>query len=176
MKIDKDHLYYGAALLQVAEDSRYTSINCFREGGNVVRCAYVVNDETGLFLKYKTAAASGFKYPATNNKKLDGNEYHFQFTAANLAALERLAVRKNKTVIGLVCVDDKQIYALKYDELKALQNHRTRMGDVPGGVLTVYVALLKGSGFQVFVPEKGRRGSMCGRINVKRQDFPGRVF
>ena len=52
MKISDGHLYHGSALLQIAEDPRFTAINSIEVAGKKSRSAYRINDSTGIFLKY----------------------------------------------------------------------------------------------------------------------------
>ena len=49
MKISDDHLYHGSALLQIAEDPRFTAINSIEVSGKKSRSAYRINDSTGIF-------------------------------------------------------------------------------------------------------------------------------
>ena len=52
MKIDDDHMYHGAVLLQIAEHPRFTAINTIELSGQKSRSAYRINDRIGIFLKY----------------------------------------------------------------------------------------------------------------------------
>ena len=54
MKINDDHMYHGAALIQIAEDPRFTAINVFQGGEGVSRSAFRINADIGVFLKYAT--------------------------------------------------------------------------------------------------------------------------
>ena len=73
MKIDNDHLYHGAALIQIAEHGHFTAINPLRVDNRTLRGAYRVNDTTGLFLKYCTAPRKPHdEYMFTFNRKRSG--------------------------------------------------------------------------------------------------------
>lgn len=118
MHIDKDHLYYGAAVIQIAEDEHYTSINQFSDTNGTtsqkMRCAYVVNHDTGVYLKYlKMTRRSTWDNKATH-------EYVFQFSRAELNKIELLATRHPKCFIGMICIESEEIICLSKAELDQL--------------------------------------------------------
>ena len=75
MKIHDDHMYHGAALIQIAEHPQFTAINSLRIRGNTVGNSYQINNDIAVSVKYAHAPVGGFK------------EYVFNFTEANLAEL-----------------------------------------------------------------------------------------
>jgi hypothetical protein len=60
MKINKNHLYHGAAIAQVVEHDKFTSIKTFEQNGT-----YEINGNAILALKYA--------------KEPKGNSYQFVF-------------------------------------------------------------------------------------------------
>ncbi|MGO9201683.1 MAG: hypothetical protein ACLQM8_14250 [Limisphaerales bacterium] len=84
MKINKDHLYHGAALTQVAEHPTFKAINELSLQGERSRCAFLVNTDIGLYLKYARIAREPF------------DEFIFTFSADNLSELEALKARSPK--------------------------------------------------------------------------------
>ncbi len=103
MKIDKDHLYYGAAVLQVAEDDRYTSINQFRKKGKTVRCACVVNNDMGLYLSYRARKSRTAKWDVGK-----ADEYPIQLDSGELSKIDDLSRQYPNTFLGLICVGNER--------------------------------------------------------------------
>ena len=60
MRIHDDHMYHGAALIQVAEHKSFTAINALKTSSGLHRNAYKINDEIGLYLK-SLLSKNGFK-------------------------------------------------------------------------------------------------------------------
>ena len=73
MQIDDDHMYYGAALTQIAEHPKFTAINAFNDWDASPECAYRINDEIAIYVKYSSKPAGVHK------------EYLFTFTSTQLA-------------------------------------------------------------------------------------------
>ena len=63
MKIADDHMYHGAALLQIAEHPRFTAINSIEVSDQKSRSAYRINDNIGIFLKYASKPSGIGEYP-----------------------------------------------------------------------------------------------------------------
>lgn len=92
MHINDDHLYHGAALTQIAEFPTFKAINAFEpKKGEKSRSAFIVNHDTGIYLKYASKPVGPFK------------EYVFTFTESNLAELETLKAHHARVFIVLVC-------------------------------------------------------------------------
>ena len=107
MKINDDHMYHGAALLQVAEDPRFTAINSIEISGQKSRSAYRINDSIGIFLKYASKPSRTF------------GEYTFTFTDDHLRELAEVDSRQvTNTFIALVCVKDREIACLTLPQLQ----------------------------------------------------------
>ena len=108
MKIDDNHMYHGAALLQIAEHPRFTAINTIEVLGQKSRNVYRINDSYGIFLKYASKPSENL------------GEYAFTFTDAHLEELDAVSSRMTKTVIALVCVKDREIAGLTFPQLEKL--------------------------------------------------------
>ena len=76
MRIDDDHLYHGAALIQIAEDKHFTAINALDKDGTGLSNAFRVNADIGVLLKYSSKPKGPVK------------EYQFTFTREHIAQLE----------------------------------------------------------------------------------------
>ena len=108
MRINDDHMYHGAALLQIAEDPRFTAINSIEVSGQRSRSAYRINDNTGIFLKY------------ASKPSINLGEYPFTFTGAHLQELDAVDSQMTNTFIALVCVEDREIACLALPQLQKL--------------------------------------------------------
>src|ERR1700730_11063603 len=108
MKIDDDHLYHGAALIQIAEHPQFTAINSFKGKLADYENAYRINSDIAVYLKYASKPTKSHQ------------EYVFTFNKANLAELEALAKVNGKTFLALVCVDAREVCCLPYDQLLRL--------------------------------------------------------
>ena len=175
-KIDDDHMYYGAALLQIAEHPQYTSINTYKRGEKPVRCCYVVNDEAGLYVKYRSKQQGAFRYKTTNGER-PGNEYHFVFDRKSRNTIDEMVQQRPSLFLALVCVEDRQICCISYEEFRNLVDKRHELlGGQESAQVAIYVAKIENSGFQVFVPTPKKRGSMNATTRVPQNAFPKKVF
>jgi hypothetical protein len=171
MTIDDDHLYYGAAIIQIAEDPSFTAINTYKEHSRPVECSYQVNGDIGVYLKYRTKPVRKYKE--------DGKaaaEYQFHFNGDAQAVLERMHKKYGNVYIGLVCVDLREICCISYDEFTDMRDRRK---DDAGAEdqLTIYVSLRDGSAFRAYVVPSGTKGRILGSANVvSRNKFPRRIF
>ena len=121
MKIDDDHMFHGAALIQIAEDPQFTAINSFKLAAGVSRSAYRINDDIGVYLKYASEPTPAFR------------EYGFTFQKQHLAELEEISKAAVKVFVALVCVKARQVCCLPYQDLLTLVNtRRAAKGSPPG--------------------------------------------
>ena len=172
MRIDKDHLYYGAAVIQIAEHPSFTAINDFKRKNATVRCAYWVNQNIGIYLKYRTSADRVARW---GDK--DANEYIFSFNTENLDHIQAMNRKGTSTFIALICVEEKQICCISAGELNALIARRQEAKGKAENQYTVVVALLPRSKFRTFVTPPARRNTVLGEpMLVAQNDFPDRLF
>ena len=165
MKINDDHMFHGAALTQIAEDPRFTAINALKDGQEVSRSAFRINDDIGVYLKYATK-------PTPSH-----DEYVFQFTAQHLEELERIRELVPHAYLALVCVEGREICCLTHAQLKGLVKRRRRAKGEDEEQYTILVSMPFRKEFRVYVNAPGRKNTLLGEaILVPRRAFPGRIF
>lgn len=165
MKVDDDHLYHGAALIQIAEESRFTAINSLQLRGRVSRSAYRINDDIGIYLKY------------SNRPTPSHHEYAFTFAAQQLRELAHIDQAMNRTYLALVCVKDRQICCLPYSSLMSMVEARKAAKGSTEDQYVVLATLPEGGKFRVYVNQPSRRNAVLGnRILISRSAFPGSLF
>lgn len=165
MNVKDDHLYHGAALIQIAEDPQFTAINSLRLRNNVVRSAYKVNDEIAVYFKYASAPKGVYK------------EYHFGFSKSNLNDLQAIAQQNPKTFLGLVCVKDREVCCISYAELKRLVDARTQKNGAPEQQYDVIVTAEKGKKLRVYMNAPGKKRTILTTpLKVSRSAFPELIF
>jgi hypothetical protein len=165
MKVDDDHMYHGAALIQIAEHPQFTAINSFK--GKLVdyENAYRINNDVAVYLKYASKPTKSF------------SEYVFTFTKAHLDELEAISKAAPKTFLALVCVKAREVCCLSYGQLLSLVQERHK---AYGGVENQYVVLVtaqKGSSLHVYVNAPHKKKTKLGKdIVVSRNAFPNELF
>jgi hypothetical protein len=166
MKIADDHLYHGAALIQIAEHEQFTSINSLTIKSKVVHNAFRINDGIGVYLKYASKPKGKYK------------EYVFTFTKDHLDQFARIDEVTDTFFLGLVCVGGKEICALPYSSLLELIKRRRKDNhDEEEEQYTLLLTLPKDSAFRVYISPVGTKGKMLGKeIKVARNRFPNAMF
>ncbi len=165
MKIDKDHMYHGAALIQIAEHPQFTAINAFNFANRGrSRSAYRINDSIGVYLKYAVA-------PTPSH-----GEYVFTFNSEHLSELARLAGVAKGLFVALVCVKARQICCLRYDELNSLIAARKHAKGEDESQYQVLVVAPDGKGFRVYANRPGVKNKAIGKMRVNRSAFPDILF
>ncbi|WP_368641751.1 hypothetical protein ABRZ08_13100 [Castellaniella ginsengisoli] len=164
MKIHDDHLYHGAALIQIAEHKRFTAINSLKVGRDVSRVAYCVNDNIAVYLKYATKPQGKF------------NEYTFTFNKDHITDLQKIHSKNEKAFIALVCVKDRQICCLSYEEFLRLQKAREDDAGKREDSLSVLVVAPPGKSLRVYVNAAGVKKMSVGKIILPRNRFPDVLF
>ena len=172
MKIEKHHLYYGAAVIQIAEHGSFTAINTFERNRTPVRCAYWVNTNIGAYIKYRTEADRVADWGGK-----DANEYLFVFTNENLDHIRAMRRRGEASYVCFVCVEDKEICCISTGELMDLIERRREAMGRRERQYTVVVALPKRSKCRVYVTPPRTRNQVLGDpLLAARNDFPGCLF
>jgi len=165
MKIHDDHMYHGAALIQIAEHPQFTAINSLRIRGSTVANSYQINNDIAVSLKYACVPVGGFK------------EYIFNFTQANLAELTSIKDRYRKCFIALVCVQGREICCLSVEELFSLVERRRNAAGRKEDVYSLLVTAPKGRSLRAYVNKPGRKGMRLGKeLIVSRSGFPNEIF
>ncbi len=165
MHIHDDHLYHGAALIQVAEDHQFTAINSLKSGGAIVPVAYKINDEIALYLKYASKPKPPFK------------EYPFTFHKDHLDQLAQIAKSNPKTFIALVCVKDREICCLSYAQFQSLITRRKTEKGSDEDQYVILVTAPMGKGLRVYVNPPGQKKTILGKpLIIARKAYPGILF
>lgn len=165
MKIADDHMYYGAAIIQIAEHPHFTSINSFKIKSEVLHNTFEINDRIGIHLKY--ASKPNGKY----------NEYVFTFTTDHLDQLARADKITDQLFLGLVCVAGKHICALSYADFAELIERRRKDKKADEDQYTLLLTLPKDSAFRVYVSPADTKGKTLGYpLKIARNRFPNALF
>src|SRR5262245_34382012 len=114
MRIDDDHQFHGAALMQIAEHPHFTAINAVSLNGSVAHNAFRINDNIGVYLKYSSVPVSKYR------------EYRFTFSSEHLNLLQVLASATGRVFVALVCIKGREICALSYQSLLELIGRRQK--------------------------------------------------
>ena len=165
MKVDDNHMYHGAALLQIAEHPRFTAINTIEISGQKSRSAYRINDNIGIFLKYASM-------PSRNL-----GEYAFTFTAVHLRELNEVDEQMVDTFIALVCVKDREIACLSFPQLQDLVERRRGQKGAEEEQYIVLVTATPGQSLRAYVNMPDRRRVIIGKkLTISRRLFPAALF
>lgn len=165
MKIHDDHLYHGAALIQIAEHPQFTAINSFHLQGETNRSAYKINDHIGVYLKYCFSPTKVFK------------EYTFTFNAHHLEALKAMEAQVQRVVLVMVCVKTREICCITMEELKGMIEKRIKAKGSDEDQYIVKVTAPKGSSMRAYLDYPGKKKTMLGNaIVVPRNRFPSQLF
>jgi hypothetical protein len=164
MRIHDDHMYHGAALTQIAEHPAFTAINAFKNNGEKSRCAFRINDAIGIYVKYASAPKGTY------------SEYPFTFQHQHREELALLNEKCGKVFVVLVCIKDKEICVLSFDELNRLIAVRQRALGKAEEQYQVLVTAPANKQFRVYVNRPGVKGKMLGTIRVRRKAFPDELF
>jgi len=166
MHVHDDHMYHGAALIQIAEHEQFTAINALKIQGEVIPVAYRINDDIAVYLKYASK-------PSANKFK----EYPFTFKEDQLEELESIFEANQKLFIALVCVKDRCICCISYDQLKDLLQRRKDAKGVIEEQYAVLVTASKRKAFRVYVNAPGKKNKTLGTaLVVARNRFPVAIF
>lgn len=167
MKIRKDHMYHGAALIQITEDPNFTAINSMRMREYVAQNAYLINRDIGVYLKYATKPQKAF----------DVSEFQFNFNDSQLGELRQLSEQTPQFFLALVCVEAEQICCLSYNSLRELINRRKTQKGTAEKQYQILVTLRAGQSFRVNINFPGRKGKYIGEeLIIPRNDFPSELF
>lgn len=165
MKIDDNHLYHGSALIQIAEHKLFTAINSLKAGSKVFHNAYKINNDIGVYLKYGSKPKNPYK------------EYNFTFSREHQRELRNISKRVQRVYLGLVCVQDREICCLSYDQLNRLITARRHAAGKAESQYTVLVTVPKGKSFRVYVNSPGVKNTILSTpLIVRRRDYPNRIF
>ncbi len=164
MKIDDNHMYHGAALLQITEHPTFTAINSMDVSGQRSRSAYRINDNLGIFLKYASKPSALGEYP-------------FTFASSHMEELAAIASQTANTFIALVCVKDREIACIQFQQLQELVERRQKEKGTPEEQYVVLVTAPQGKKLRAYVNMPSRRKRILGNpLLIPRRSFPDVLF
>ena len=165
MKIQDEHLYHGAALIQIAEDARFTAINALTFGKAAVPSAYKINDSIGVYFKYALKPTDAY------------GEYVFSFKGTQIQTIRRIATLCAGAYIALVCVKDREVCVISADELSEMIEARQKAAKKVEDQYVVLVTAEARKSLRVYMNQPGKRRTILGRERVvSRNDFPAILF
>ena len=165
MSFTDKQTYHGAVLYQIAEHPRFTAINVLKIDGRTSHNAFRINDDIAVYPKICKEPSGRY------------DEYRFTFTTDQLLEIASIADQGNELYLALVCVKDREICCLRYDQLISLIDARkSRLGrEEPQYV--VLVTLKAGQQFRVNMNAGNTVGKYVGEpFLVPRNACPERMF
>lgn len=160
MKIREKHLNRGAALYQIANHEKFTAINALKMKGKVSRNAFRINDSTNVYLKYATRPARAF------------TEYQFTFNCQHREELQAIDKLGEALYLALICVKDREICCIDYNQFAELFQARTDAAGVVETDFVILVTLQEGENFRVYVNPPNTKGKMLKPLKIPRNRFP----
>jgi len=165
MKIHDDHLYHGAALIQIAEHPQFTAINSLSIKGEAHRGAYRINDQVGVYLKYCASPNESYA------------EYTFTFNVNHLESLQKFQKQVQSLFLVLVCVKDRGICCISYQEFMDLVERRRKHKKENEEQYVIKVTVPEGKSMRVYMDSPGKRKTILGKaIVIPRNRFPDLLF
>ena len=163
--IREEHLYHGAVLNQIADHKQFTAINALKVKGKTSRCAFKVNDDIAVYVKYALKPVRTYR------------EYVFQFTKANLRELANTDRAGNNLHLALVCAKDKEICCFPYQQLVRLISLREKEVGGPEAQYTLLVTLKHNESFRVYMMQPGQRKIyLTDPMKIRRNACPNALF
>lgn len=164
MKIQDEHLYHGAALIQIAEDPRFTAINSLKLSGKAINSAYRINDQIAVYFKYAVKPHGKYK------------EYLFNFKSDQIQQIRKIS-STYETHLALVCVGAREVCAISADMLSDLISSRQKAFGGNEDQYTLLVTVPKGKSMRVYVNHPGKKATLLGKERViSRSSFPEVIF
>ena len=164
MHINDDHLYHGAALTQIAEYPTFKAINAFSPSGEKSRSAFIVNHDTGIYLKYASSPTKRWK------------EYVFTFTTPHLDELAALKSHHSRVFIVLVCRRAQEICVITLEEFEKQKALREKAKGTAEPHYQILVTVPKGAAFRVYMNKPGTKKTLLKEQKVARNRFPKAIF
>jgi hypothetical protein len=159
MKILEKHLYHGAALMQIMEFPNFNSISSLN-----IQNAYLLNDKVALFTKYAKV------------KNQSHREHIFNFNKTNLKDLKLINKKNDELFIILVCIPDREICCLSYEEFKNLVKSRKKAKGEKEENYTVICKISKNEKIRVYVNQPNEKNTLIGEKLIARNEFPSKLF
>jgi len=165
MNIDNDHMYHGAALMQIAEHPKFTSINSLKVKKQIIENGFVINDGIAVLLKYASKQTGKYQ------------EYKFGFTLDNIKDMMRISRSTKSLYLALVCVESREICCLSYENCSKLIQRRRAEKGADEDQYQILVTAPKGKSLRVYVNAPGVKKKLLGEpMIVGRSEFPEMIF
>ena len=165
MKIRDDHMFHGAALIQIAEHPRFTAINSLVVGKKKSRDAYRINNNSGVALKYANKLTRAYR------------EHTFTFTRSNLRELKQISKAVKRLFIAMVCVKGKEICCISHDDLTKIVNERFKITGKKENQYVLLVRVIDGKKLRLYQNFPGKRKKIIKPERlVSRNAFPKMLF
>ncbi len=165
MRIQLEHFYHGAALTQIVEDPRVTSIRSLTYGRNISKSAYRINGNIAVYVKY------------SGKPNKSHREYVFQFSRSQRTEMEAISKHIQKFFVALVCVKGCEICCVEYSEILKMFNARRKSKGAVEAQIAILVTLPKGNQFRVYVNAPQTKNMLLGEeLLVPRNAFPELIF
>ncbi|MGB7285034.1 MAG: hypothetical protein WBE13_22425 [Candidatus Acidiferrum sp.] len=162
MHIDKDQMFHGAALIQIAEYQAFKAINSFENPS--ARGAFRINASTGIYLKHASSPTEAHR------------EYVFTFNKKNLGELNALKPQCEELFIGLVCVRAREICCISIKEFEEhIEGRRKALGR-PEDQYQLLVTARSNKAFRVYVNQPRKKRLSLEQQTVARNAFPKMLF
>ncbi|MCC6487393.1 MAG: hypothetical protein IT364_07820 [Candidatus Hydrogenedentes bacterium] len=165
MKIDKDHMYHGAALIQIIEHKSYRSVKTYGSRRGKSNCTFLVNGETGILIKYASSPRGR------------ADEYSFTFTQAHLRQLKAMGRDFRHAFAVLVCIDAAEICVLSHEQINdfvVLRKEDNRNQVEPQ--YQIKVTAQRNRKFRAYIDAPNQKGLLLKETKVSRNDFPKVLF
>jgi len=152
-------------LNQIADHKQFTAINALKVGGRTSRCAFKVNDDIAVYIKYAVNPVGTYR------------EYVFTFNTANLRELAATDKAGNNLHLALVCAKDKEICCFPYAKLVQLIDLRKSDFGAVEAQYTLLVTLKPNEAFRVYMMQPGRKKIyLADPLKVRRNACPNALF
>jgi len=163
MKFQNEQTALGAALMQIAEDGRFSSINPLFVKGKKIPNGFLVNGDTALFLRYRS--------------KGEQRNYRFQYTHENLQDIVKTPMEDfTRVILGMVCVEDREVCCVDLAELTEMMHFRDGPPIVDDDTpYTLTVKAEENRSFRVSGKEQGAN-FIAHDVVIPRNRFPDCVF
>jgi hypothetical protein len=165
VKIRDEHMFRGAALIQIAEHPQFTAINSLKIKNLQYPNAYRVNEDIAVYLKYRSEPNESF------------GEYQFTFHKSHLAELAQITLASDEAFIVLVCVEGREVCCLSHAQLLSLIERRVNAAGRQEDQYVVLVTIPTGKSLRVYINAPGVKKTKLGKdIVVSRNSFPTTIF
>jgi len=165
MKIQEEHKFHGAALIQIAEHPRFTAINPLVLSGKSMKNFYRINDKIAVYLRYANTTTRTHK------------EHVFTFNQEHFNTLHSVLDTVDEIFIVFVCAIGKEICCVPYFELLTMKFDRDGYSTIKTKSYSFMVTVQKGKQMRLYQNQPGTRNTILDKsLLVKRKSFPDILF